>query len=93
MIGSGLHELLRRFQHNGYGDVANSWIGTGPNQSISSDELQQALGADTVNSLSEQAGLSDIDVLSGLSRDLPDTVNELTPEGEIFDDYGGAAEA
>jgi uncharacterized protein YidB (DUF937 family) len=88
LIGSGLNELLHRFQHNGYGDVANSWIGTGPNRAIGPDELQGALGSDTVNSLAQQAGLSDIDVLSGLSRDLPDAVDELTPTGAILDDYG-----
>ena len=95
LIGNGLHDLFNRFQHNGYGDVANSWIGTGPNRTISPDELQTALGSDTVNSLAEQAGLADIDVLSGLSRDLPYAVDELTPTGSILDDYGesGGGEA
>ena len=92
MLGSGLHELLNRFQHNGYGDVANSWIGTGANRAISPDELQQALGPDTVNALANEAGLSDIAVLSGLSHDLPDAVDELTPTGAIgdFGDFGEA---
>jgi len=85
MIGTGLHELLGRFRQNGYGDVAHSWIGAGPNQSISPDDLQNALGTDTVNSLAEQAGLSDIDVLSGLSHDLPGAIDDLTPTGEIVD--------
>jgi uncharacterized protein YidB (DUF937 family) len=85
LIGNGLHELLGRFRQNGYGDVANSWVSHGPNQSISPDDLQNALGTDTVNSLAEQAGLSDIDVLSGLSHDLPGAVDDLTPTGEIID--------
>ena len=85
LIGSGLHDLLDRFQHRGFGDVANSWISTGPNRAISPDELHDALGSDTVNSLAQQAGLSDIDVLSGLSRDLPGAVDELTPTGDIVD--------
>jgi uncharacterized protein YidB (DUF937 family) len=87
LIGNGLHELLGRFSQNGYGDVAKSWISAGPNQSISPDELHSALGTDTVSSLAEQAGLSDIDVLSGLSHDLPGAVDDLTPTGEIMDDH------
>ena len=60
--------------------------------SISPDELQQALGPDTVNTLANEAGLSDIAVLSGLSHDLPDAVDELTPTGAIgdFGDFGEA---
>jgi uncharacterized protein YidB (DUF937 family) len=83
LLGSGLNDLLGRFQRNGYGDVADSWIGTGPNRAISPQQLQEALGPDAVGSLAEQAGVSDIDLLSGLSRDLPDAVDQLTPSGEI----------
>jgi len=45
-----------------------------------------------VNTLANEAGLSDIAVLSGLSRDLPDAVDELTPTGAIgdFGDFGEA---
>lgn len=83
LLAGGLGEMLNRFQQNGHGDVANSWIGTGPNRAVSPDQLQEALGPDTVNSLAEQAGISQIDVLSGLSRDLPDAVDQFTPDGRI----------
>jgi uncharacterized protein YidB (DUF937 family) len=83
LLSGGLSDLLNRFQQNGHGDVANSWIGTGPNRAVSPEQLQEALGPDTVNSLAEQAGISQIDLLSGLSRDLPDAVDQLTPDGRI----------
>lgn len=83
LLSGGLSDLVNRFQQNGNGEIANSWIGTGPNRSISPEQLQQALGPDTVNSLSEQAGISQIDLLSGLSRDLPNAVDQLTPDGRI----------
>ncbi|MEA2929467.1 MAG: hypothetical protein QOG38_1895 [Hyphomicrobiales bacterium] len=83
LLSGGLSDLVNRFQQNGHGEIANSWIGTGPNRSVSPDQLEQALGPDTVNSLSEQAGISQIDLLSGLSRDLPSAVDELTPDGRI----------
>lgn len=83
LLSGGLSDLVNRFQQNGHGEIANSWIGTGPNRSVSPEQLQQALGTDTVNSLSEQAGISQIDLLSGLSRDLPNAVDQLTPDGRI----------
>lgn len=83
LLSGGLSDLVNRFQHSGHGDIANSWIGTGANHAISPDQLQQALGPDTVNSLAEQAGISQVDVLQGLSRDLPGAVDELTPDGAL----------
>lgn len=83
LLSGGLQDLLGRFQQNGHGDIANSWVGTGANRAVSPDQLREALGPDTVSSLAEQAGMSDIDVLSGLSRELPDAVDQMTPEGRI----------
>jgi uncharacterized protein YidB (DUF937 family) len=82
-LSGGLNDLLSRFQQSGHGDIANSWVGTGANRAISPDQLRQALGPDTVNTLAEQAGVSDVDVLSGLSRDLPEAVDQMTPDGRV----------
>jgi len=68
---------------NGYGKVAGSWVGTGPNQSIAPHELQQALGPETVDDLSEQTGVPRNDLLSQLSQALPTLVDRLTPQGRI----------
>src|ERR1700719_739635 len=46
VISGGLGDLLRQFQQNGQGEVASSWVGKGPNQPISPDDLGRALGAD-----------------------------------------------
>jgi len=80
LVSGGLRELAERFQQSGHGNVAESWIGTGTNRPVTPQQLQDALGRDTVNSLAQDAGISDIDVLNGLSRDLPDAVDQLTPE-------------
>jgi len=84
-IPGGLEGLLRQFQQNGYGHVADSWIGRGPNQQIAPDQLQQALGPDVVDELSDHSGMPRQDVLSQLSQALPDMVDRLTPEGRIPD--------
>jgi len=84
-MSGGLGELLQRFQQSGFGDVANSWIGTGANRPIAPDQLNQALSPETVDELSQQTGVPRQDVLSELSQALPTMVDRLTPEGRIPD--------
>jgi uncharacterized protein YidB (DUF937 family) len=83
ILSGGLSELMRRFQQNGQGDVAKSWVATGPNQAIAPDDLAQAAGVDTLDELVKHSGLPREQVLAELARSLPGTVDELTPDGRI----------
>jgi uncharacterized protein YidB (DUF937 family) len=83
VLSGGLADLLKQFQQAGQGEVAKSWVGNGPKQPISSDDLANALGADQVTALMSQSGLSREDLLSGLSQHLPAAVDELTPDGRL----------
>jgi len=83
VISGGLGDLLKQFQQSGQGNTANSWVSPGPNKSISPGDLANALGADQINSLMSQSGLSRDELLSGLSQHLPDVVNHLTPDGRL----------
>jgi uncharacterized protein YidB (DUF937 family) len=85
-MSGGLGELLQRFQQNGYGDIVNSWIGTGQNRPIAPDQLQQALSPETVDELSQQTGVPRHEVLSELSQALPTMVDRFTPQGRIPDE-------
>jgi uncharacterized protein YidB (DUF937 family) len=90
VLTSGLNDLLRQFQQSGHGDKVQSWIGTGENRQVSPDDIEHTLGADTVNSLAEQAGLSKVDLLDGLSRQLPTMIDQLTPQGRLPTDEEAA---
>jgi uncharacterized protein YidB (DUF937 family) len=83
VLSGGLNDLLKQLQQAGQGDVAKSWVGTGPNKTISANDLASALGADQVNALSAHAGLSQDDLLEGLSQYLPRVVDHLTPNGRM----------
>lgn len=83
VLSGGLNDLLRQFQQSGQGAAASSWVGNGPNQSISSDDLAKALGADQINTLMAHSGLSRDDLLAGLSQHLPDVIDQLTPHGRL----------
>ena len=86
ILSGGLGDLLNQFQQKGQGDAANSWVSNGPNKQISPGDLANALGADQINQLTSQSGLSREDLLQGLSQYLPDVVNHLTPDGRLPDE-------
>ena len=83
LLSGGIGELVERFKRNGQGQVADSWVGTGPNQPLASDQLEKAIGPEVLDSLSQHTGLSRDELLSRLTRDLPDAVNEFTPQGRL----------
>ena len=83
VISGGLGDLLKQLQQNGHGETANSWVSPGPNKEIAPDDLAKALGADQINGLMSQTGLSRDDLLSGLSQQLPGVINHLTPDGRL----------
>ena len=83
VISGGIGDLLKQLQQGGQGETANSWVSNGPNKQISPGDLASALGADQINSLMSQSGLSREELLSGLSQHLPDVINHLTPDGRL----------
>ncbi|HJV26945.1 MAG TPA: YidB family protein [Aromatoleum sp.] len=83
VLSGGLRDLIERFRQNGQGDAAESWVKPGPNQTLAPNQLEQAIGPDVLESLSEKTGLSREELLSRLSRELPTAVDKLTPEGRL----------
>ena len=83
VLSGGLRDLVERFKQNGQGQAADSWVNTGPNQPLRTDQLAQAIGPDALTTLSEHTGLSREELLSRLTRELPAAVDKLTPEGRL----------
>ena len=83
VLNGGLGGLLKQLQESGQGEVAKSWVGTGPNKQISEGDLADALGANTLNEVSRQSGVDRGDLLSGLRQYLPRFVDQLTPDGRV----------
>jgi uncharacterized protein YidB (DUF937 family) len=83
LLSGGLGELVERLKSSGQGQAADSWISTGPNQPLAPDQLEKAIGPDVIDSLTQHTGLSRDELLSRLTRDLPDAVNEFTPQGHL----------
>ena len=79
----GLTGIVETFKNKGFGGVVASWISTGQNQPISSDQIQRALGEERIEWIAEKIGASKEDVASGLTKLLPEVVDKLTPDGKI----------
>lgn len=79
----GINGLVQSFHSNGLGGVVNSWIGNGENQSISPDQIQQALGSGPVQALAAKLGVSPDQASSTLSQLLPQVMNHITPNGAV----------
>jgi uncharacterized protein YidB (DUF937 family) len=87
----GLHGLVDKFQEAGLGNVIGSWIGTGQNQPISPEQVQQVLGDGQLQQISEQTGLPPEQTAGHLSDLLPSLIDKLTPNGQVPE--GGLGQA
>jgi uncharacterized protein YidB (DUF937 family) len=83
VLSGGLGDLMKQLQQGGLGDAANSWVSSGPNKSVSPSDLSNALGADQINMLANQTGMSSDELLQNLAKHLPDVINHLTPDGRL----------
>ena len=83
VLSGGLGDLVNRLRQQGHGEAADSWVARGPNKQLSSQQLEQALGSDVVDSLVQRTGLTREDLLSRLARTLPEAVDKYTPEGRL----------
>ena len=82
-IGGAIGELMESFSGSGHGDTVKSWVETGPNRPVTTSQLENALGADTITSLTRQTGLSRDELLARLQAILPEAVDKMTPEGRL----------
>jgi len=79
----GLGGLVSKFEQAGLGGAIGSWIGGGPNDPVSGEQITSALGSGTVSDIAAKLGMDPGDAASQLSSMLPGLINHLTPEGQV----------
>lgn len=89
----GLTGLVDQFRNGGLGDAVNSWVGTGENQPVSAEAIQQVLGATQLGDIASRFGISNEQVSSGLATVLPQLINHLTPNGTVDGNSNALIEA
>ena len=79
----GLQNLIGQFTSKGLGDIVGSWVSTGKNLPVSSDQLQNVLGKDTIGNLASKLGMDSGALTLQLTNLLPNVVDKLTPDGKV----------
>jgi len=79
----GVQGIVTQMQQQGLGPTVKSWVGTGPNQTITVDQVHQAFGQGTIAELAAKAGLTPQELSQKLSQVLPQVIDKLTPTGQI----------
>ena len=79
----GLQGMLGKFQQAGYGEQAQSWIGTGQNMPIDAGALSQIFGQGQLSQIAQQLGIPHDQVAGQLAQELPNVVDRMTPDGQI----------
>jgi uncharacterized protein YidB (DUF937 family) len=79
----GFEGILGKFRQAGLGRKVDSWIGTGPNEPLTGDEVEQALGTETIAGLAKDTGMDAGEVKGGLASMLPGLVDKLSPGGKV----------
>ncbi len=79
----GVGGVVQQFRSQGFGETIKSWVGTGANLPITPDQLNQALGSDTMAKLAAKVGMTPAELSTKLSTVLPDVIDKLTPNGTV----------
>lgn len=81
-LAGGLGDLMESFKSAGQKETADSWVTPGvPTKGLSTQEVEQAIGAENLDELSTRTGLSRDELLKRLATAIPETVDKLTPDG------------
>ncbi len=79
----GIRDLIGQFSQKGYGQQANSWVGTGANEAMPPQAIDEVFSHDQLHRIAQQAGIEEDEARSGLSELLPDVVDHFTPGGSM----------
>ena len=79
----GIGGVLEKFQSKGYSQQAASWVSNGSNEELQPHAVTELMGTEELSRLSQQLGVSQEEVSSGMAQILPEMMNHLTPQGDV----------
>jgi uncharacterized protein YidB (DUF937 family) len=79
----GLQGMTSKLVNHGQGKQVQSWVGTGDNQPVSGQQIQQVVDPNQLHAVAQQAGMSDEEASEHVAKAMPEMVNQVTPQGQI----------
>jgi len=89
--GLDLGSLVGNLQNGGLANIAESWLGDGDNEEISTEQVEGLFGSDKIQEVASQLGADQGDLLAGLKEALPQMVDKSSSGGSLLDSVGGVA--
>jgi uncharacterized protein YidB (DUF937 family) len=81
-LGS-LQGLLDKLRASGLGAQVDSWLGRGPNEPVTAEQLEKALGDKAVEKISTTLNMPPDQIFSFLAKWLPTIIDTLSPHGTL----------
>ncbi|MGE4373601.1 MAG: YidB family protein [Xanthobacter sp.] len=78
-----LEGLVTALQNNGLGDQVSSWLSSGTNMDVSTQQIIDAIGAERLASIGGAVGLPPETLGDLLSQHLPRLIDKLSPNGTL----------
>ena len=79
----GMGAVLKRFQQQGYGKQARSWIAPGDNEPLDEAAVEQVVGQAELARMAERLGVPPEEVKQAFAEIMPEMVDQLSPQGEL----------
>lgn len=89
----GIGNVMQRIGQKGYGRHADSWVGTGQNELMPLQAVDDVVGRDELSRMSQQLGVGEEEVADGFAEILPEMVDQLSPEGRMHERADDALDA
>ena len=81
-LGS-LQGLLDQLRASGLGTQVDSWLGRGPNQPVTAEQLENAIGPAVVEKISTTLNMPPDQIFGFLAKWLPTVIDALSPHGQL----------
>ena len=86
---SNMGGIIAAMQGKGLGAIAESWLGDGNNEDISTEQVREVIGNGKITEMASQLNTDEGSLLDGLKDALPQIIDKSSSGGSLLDSAGG----